>query len=425
MNEKFLHYIWQNKLFEAHSLQTTDGQKVEVIDVGRLNTDAGPDFFNAKLKIDETLWAGNVEIHINASDWIKHKHHTDKVYDSVVLHVVQHQDVPIYRLNGDLIPQVTLKYPVEIEHRYEFLLANKQWIACGEKLKQVDDLFIHSWLTACLTERLSNKTEAIFNLLKQNKNNWEEAFYITLARNFGFGTNSDAFERLAKSLPLSYLGKHKDNLFQIEALLFGQSGLLFSSKKEPDEYQFSLQKEYHFLQAKFELKPIDGSLWKLLRLRPSNFPHVRLAQFASLIHNSSKLFSKIIENPEFELIEPLFECNPSDYWKTHYLFAEETVPRSKKLGKTAIHVILINTVIPFVFCYGKSKQNEELQETAINLLEKIPAEHNSVIDGWAGVGIKASSAFDSQSLLQLKKCYCDDKKCLQCRIGHKVLSKKG
>ncbi|MDR3706153.1 MAG: DUF2851 family protein [Paludibacteraceae bacterium] len=424
MNEKFLHYIWQNKLFEAHSLQTIDGKKVDVIDVGRLNTDAGPDFFNAKLKIDDTLWAGNVEIHRNASDWIKHKHHTDKVYDSVILHVVQHDDAPIYRLNGELIPQIMLHYPTEIEQRYESLLANQKWIACEEKLKQVDSLFIDSWLTACLTERLSQKTEVIFNLLVQNKNNWEEAFYITLARNFGFGTNSDTFERLAKLLPLSYLGKHKDNLFQIEALLFGQSGLLFSSKKEPDEYQLSLEKEYRFLQAKFELKPIDGSLWKMLRLRPTNFPHVRLAQFASLIHNSSKLFSKIIENPEFELIEPLFECNPSEYWTTHYLFGEESTPRGKKLGKSAIHVILINTVVPFIFCYGKSKQNEELQETALNLLEKIPAERNSVIAGWQVAGITASSAFDSQSLLQLKKCYCDEKKCLQCRIGHKVLSRK-
>ena len=360
MNEKFLHYIWQNKLFDVNRLQTSEGQKIEVIDTGKPNTDAGPDFFNAKLKLDGTLWAGNVEIHLYASDWVKHKHHTDKAYDSVILHLVQQDDTPIYRTNGEIIPQAKLNYPAEIEQRYELLLANKQWIACQNKLKQVDGIFVHSWLSAGLTERLSRKTEAIFGLLEQNKNNWEEAFYITLARNFGFGTNSDAFELLARSLPLSYLGKHKDNLFQLEALLFGQSGLLFSSKNEPDDYLLSLQKEYLFLQAKFELKPIDGSMWKLLRLRPTNFPHVRIAQFASLIHKSSKLFSKIIEKTEMEAIEPLFECAPSEYWNTHYLFGEESASRTKKLGKSAIHVILINTVVPFIFCYGKS--GEKLHE---------------------------------------------------------------
>lgn len=422
MNEKFLHYIWQNKLFEAHTLQTSDGKKIEVIDVGRANTDAGPDFFNAKLKINGTLWAGNVEIHLYASDWMKHKHHTNKAYDSVILHLVQQDDAKIYRSNGQLIPQATLRYPAQLEQCYQQLLANTQWIACQGKLKQIDTIFIHSWLTACLTQRLSQKTEAIFTLLQQNKNNWEEAFYITLARTFGFGTNSDAFQQLARSLPLACLGKHKDNLLQLEALLFGQSGLLFSSKNSADAYQLSLQKEYQFLQAKFDLKPIDGSLWKLLRLRPTNFPQLRIAQFAALVHHSSKLFSKIIEKPDMEAIEPLFECAPSDYWDTHYLFGEASASRTKKMGKSAIRVILINTVVPFIFCYGKSKQNDELQEKALSLLEKIPAEKNAIVDRWHEMGIEANSAFDSQSLLHLKKFYCDDKKCLQCRIGHKVLS---
>jgi len=423
MNEKLLHYIWQHKLYTAHALKTAEGETIEVIDPGKLNTDAGPDFFNAKLKIGDTLWAGNVEVHINASDWIKHKHDIDTVYDSVILHVVNYIDVPIYRSNGEAIPQAQLIFPTEIEQRYEELLANTQWVPCANKLNEVDDIFIHSCLSAALTERLTNKSEAIFNLLEENKNNWEETFYIILARSFGFSTNSDAFELLAKSLPLSCLGKHKDNLFQIEALLFGQSGLLQLKKKEPDVYQRSLQKEYDFLQAKFNLTPIDGKLWKMLRLRPTNFPYLRIAQFAALVHQSSKLFSKIVENPSLRELQKLFNCEPSDYWMSHYLFGEICPVKSKKLGKTAIDILLINTVVPFLFCYGQSKQNEALQDIALSLLEELPAEKNNITENWSLLGIKATSAFDSQALIQLKKQYCDDKKCLRCRIGHKVLSK--
>lgn len=423
MSEKFLHYIWQHKLHTAQAFKTADGEAIEVIDPGKLNTDAGPDFFNAKLKIGDTLWVGNVEFHLNASDWSKHKHDADSTYDSVILHVVNNIDATVFRSNGNPILQAQLIFPAELELKYEALLANTQWVSCANKLKDVDDIFIRSWLNATLTERLNNKSEAIFKLLDESNNNWEEAFYITLARNFGFGTNSDTFEQLAKSLPHAYLGKHKDNLFQLEALLFGQSGLLHLKKKEPDAYQLSLQKEYGFLQAKFNLKPMDGKMWKMLRLRPTNFPYIRLAQFAALIHQSSKLFSKIVDNPSLKNLQTLFNCEPSDYWKSHYLFGDVCPERSKKLGKAAIDILLINTVIPFLFCYGKSKQNETIQENALNLLEKIPAEKNSITENWKWLGIKAESAYDSQALLQLKKQYCDDKKCLRCRIGHKVLSR--
>lgn len=422
MNEKFLHYIWQHKLHTPQAFKTADGEIIEVIDSGKLNSDAGPDFFNAKLKIGGTLWAGNVELHINASDWGKHKHDTDSAYDSVILHVVNNIDAAVFRSNGKPILQAQLIYPAEIELRYETLLANTLWVPCANKLKDVDDIFIRSWLNATLTERLNNKSEAIFKLLDETNNNWEEAFYIALARNFGFGTNSDAFELLAKSLPHVCLGKHKDNLFQLEALLYGQSGLLHLKKKEPDAYHLSLQKEYDFLKAKFGLKPIDGKMWKMLRLRPTNFPYIRLAQFAALVHVSSKLFSKIVDNPSLKEMQRLFNCEPSDYWKSHYLFGDLCPMRSKKLGKAAIDILLINTVIPFLFCYGKSKQNENLQNKALSLLESLPAEKNNITENWKWLGIKADSAYDSQALLQLKKYYCDDKKCLRCRIGHKVLA---
>lgn len=420
MKESILHYVWQHKLFTAHDLFTTDGEQVEVIDVGKYNTDAGPDFFNAKIRIGETLWAGNLEIHTRSTDWEKHNHHIDKAYDSVILHVVDAADGDVYRIDGARIPQLALKYPKHIETNYEQLINEQKWIPCADKIAYVPSIFIQSWKNALLTERLEQKMQAISNLLLENNQHWEEAFYITLARNFGFGTNSQAFESLAKSLPIAALGKHKDNLFQLEALLFGQAGLL--NDDAVDEYAAKLKQEYEFLRAKFALQPMNATQWKLLRLRPDNFPHVRIAQFAALIHLSSKLFSKIVENPTIDYLRSVFACEPSDYWQTHYLFTTESSRKSKKLGARSINGILINTVVPFLFCYAHQKNIQELKDIALQLLEKIPCEVNSVVAGWQKLGISSDSAYDSQALLQLKKHYCDEKKCLRCRIGHKVMT---
>lgn len=422
MKESILHYIWEHKLFVQQGLQTTDGEPVEIIDVGRINTDAGPDFFNAKVKIDGTIWAGNVEIHTLASDWTKHNHQTDKTYDTVILHVVKNADIDVFRQDGEKIPVVELQYQAEIEQNFEALFRDKKWIPCADKIAEVPRIFINSWKNALLAERLLLKTSSIHNLLNENNQHWEEAFYITLARSFGFGTNSQAFEMLAKSLPVSILGKHKNDLFQIEAILFGQAGLL--EPGNTDNYQQRLEKEYFFLQVKYELKPIDGSQWKLLRLRPDNFPHVRIAQFAAIIHSSTKLLSKIIEQPELDYLLTLFRCEPSEYWKKHYLFGQESKEKSKKLGKSSIYGLLINTVVPFVFCYAANKGNEDLKEKALNLLDKIPSEQNAVVTGWKDIGMDVNSAFDSQAFLQLKKMYCDQKNCLRCRVGHKVLTRK-
>jgi len=420
MKESILHYVWQHKLFTAHDLCTTDGEPVDVIDVGKYNTDAGPDFFNAKIKIGDTLWAGNVEIHTNSSDWIKHNHHLDKAYDSVILHLVDAADIDVYRIDGAQIPQLRLIYPKSIEANYEKLLSEQKWIPCADKIGSVPAIFIQSWKNALLTERLEAKILSITNLLNVNNQHWEEAFYITLAHNFGFGTNSQAFETLAKSIPLSALGKHKDQLFQLEALLFGQAGLL--NEEARDEYAAKLKQEYDFLRSKFALHPLDGSQWKLLRLRPDNFPHVRIAQFAALINSSSKLFSKMVENPNVDFLKELFASKPSTYWQSHYLFAHESAEKSKNLGNQSINSILINTVVPFLFCYAHQKNNQNLKDKALQILEQIPAEHNAIVSGWQNLGLTAESAYDSQALLQLKKQYCDDKKCLRCRIGHKVLT---
>ncbi|MDR1678245.1 MAG: DUF2851 family protein [Prevotellaceae bacterium] len=422
MTEKFLHFIWQFRLFSAHKLRTTAGESVEVIDVGKLNNDAGPDFFNAKLKIGDTLWAGNVEIHCKSSDWAKHHHNTDRAYDSVILHVAAEIDAPTFRTTGEAIPQMQLVFSSEVEKNYQYLLENKLWIPCADRISLVDKIYIHSWLNACLTERLNYKAEQIFVLLEENKNNWEEAFYIILMRNFGFGTNADAFERLAKSLPLSCLGKHKDNLLQLEAMLFGQAGFLSKTQEMPDDYQQTLQREYHFLQQKFNLTPLPRELWKFLRLRPQNFPTVRMAQFAALTHRSTKLFSKIIETPTLEALQKLFRCEPSEYWETHYRFGDESSQKIKQLGDAAIQTILINTVLPFLFCYGQKKQQADLQERVFTLFEQLLPEKNSIIENWQRLGLTTVSAFDTQALLQLKSRYCDDRKCLRCAIGHKVLT---
>jgi len=422
MKESILHYVWQHKLFTSHDLVTTDGEQVEVIDVGKYNTDAGPDFFNAKIRIGETLWAGNLEIHTRSSDWEKHNHHIDKAYDSVILHVVDAADGDVYRIDGERIPQMVLVYPKHIEVNYEQLINDQKWIPCADKIGSVPSIFIQSWKNALLTERLEQKMQTITDLLIEKNQHWEEAFYITLARNFGFGTNSQAFEGLAKSLPLSALGKHKDNQFQLEALLFGQAGLL--TEDAVDEYASKLKQEYEFLRSKFSLQPLNDSQWKLLRLRPDNFPHVRIAQFAALIHSSSKLFSKIIENPNIDYLRSVFACEPSTYWQTHYLFTAESPKKSKKLGVRSINGILINTVVPFLFCYAHQKNIQELKDKALQLLEQVPSEVNSVVTGWQKLGISTDSAYDSQALLQLKKHYCDEKKCLRCRIGHKVMTTK-
>lgn len=418
MKESILHYIWQFRLFPVQDLKTTDGQTVEIIDPGKPNTDAGPDFFNAKIKIDNTLWAGNIEIHSLSSDWVRHHHTTDKAYDNVILHVVNKADANVFRTNGDSVAQLELAVPDHIRTNYDELLREKKWIPCADKIHQVPLFLVNDWKNSLLVERLEQKTEMIETLLSQSNNHWEEAFYVSMARSFGFGTNSEAFERLARSLPMSILAKHKDNIFQLEAMLFGQAGLLENTVN--DEYQLNLQKEYRFLQSKYQLKPIESSEWKLLRLRPDNFPHVRLSQFAALIHRSTKLFSKIIESDNLQVMRGLFICEVSDYWKKHFLFGKESSVSGKRLGSKSIDILLINTVVPFLFAYFKKKNSDN--DIALKLLELIPAEKNVIIRKWMELGIGAFSAFDSQALLQLKKKYCDEKKCLRCRIGHKVLS---
>jgi len=419
MTEDFLQYIWRYGLFNKESLTTTGNEKIEILSLGELNTNAGPDFFNAKIKIDDTTWAGNVEIHLNASDWLLHQHQKDKAYNNVILHVVYNADQQILRQNKTIVPCLELKFDHRLFDNYAELQKNNSPIACNKEIKQVDTFVIEHWLNSLMVERLENKSQSISDILLQNKNNWEETFYRILSRNFGFNLNAEPFEILARSLPLNYLAKHKNNLLQIEALLFGQAGFL--AEPLDDEYYQKLQKEYIFLKQKFNLIEGEKHLWKFLRLRPSNFPTIRIAQFAKLIHQSSGLFSKILETNNIEELYQFFDVSASSYWNEHFVFGKTSKKSNKNLGKTAADIILINTIIPFLFLYGKNKDQQDLMDKALGFLDKIKAENNAIINQWKDLNMNITSAFYSQAYIQLRKNYCNTKKCLHCMIGNKII----
>jgi len=422
MKEEFLHYIWKYKLYQNAKLQTHTGESIEIINHGIHNFDSGPDFFNAKIRIGDTIWVGNVEMHIKSSDWNLHNHNTDKAYDNVILQVVVNHDIDVLRTNGQEIPTLQIKSNKDLLNNYQSLIKKDTWVACEDYLDSVDRFKLNVWLEKLTIERLEQKSDRINNILGQVNNSWETAFYYQLARNFGFKLNSDPFELLAKSLSLISISKHKDNLFQIETLLFGQAGFL--DEVGGDEYYLKLQKEYLYLQKKFKLKPIEKHLWKFLRSRPGNFPTIRIAQFAKLVYESKSMFSKTLEIDKKEVLHDLFVVKPSEYWDTHYLFNKTSILKSKSLGKSAVEIILINTVIPFLFVYGKAKGQYQYQERALDLLENIKAEKNSIISNWDKLGIKSTSAFDTQALIQLKNNYCNQKKCLNCQIGNTIINCK-
>jgi len=421
MKEDLLHFVWRTKRFDLFALKTTEGEPIQIQSFGEHNTHSGPDFFNAKIKIGDTLWAGNVEMHLNSSDWNKHHHSNDRAYDNVILHVVLEEDEPIFRKSGERIPALELKKRIseKLSKTYLKLLHNEYWIPCQHHFFEVSEMKRNIWLDRLLVERLESKTNLIHQQLQQNKQHWEETFYQFLARNFGVKVNNDAFEQLARATPLIYISKHKNDLFQIEAMLFGQAGML--EEEFEDDYPNRLKKEYHFLKTKYKLEPIDKVNWKFMRLRPANFPTIRIAQFAQLIFQSAHLFSKILEAENVEALEKLFKIEPSDYWKTHYTFDNDSEEKPKRLGKTAIHLFIINTIAPFLFVYGTQKAETAFQDKALSLLESLKPEKNSIINGWKDLGVMPESAAQTQALLQLKNEYCNQKRCLECSVGAVIL----
>ncbi|MBW8334415.1 MAG: DUF2851 family protein [Prolixibacteraceae bacterium] len=421
MKEEFLQFIWKHGLYLKDDLKTTDGKPVEIISSGRPNTDSGPDFFNGKIRIGETTWAGNIEVHQKSSHWYNHKHDIDGAYDNVILHVVELHDKAVQVKNHGL-PTLEIRYPVEILENYEQLLKSERWIACEKKLPEVEPFILRFWFSSLMIERLQSKTGDILNILEQNKNNWNETFYQLLARNFGMKTNALPFELLAKSLPLQILSKHKNDLFQIEALLFGQSGLL-NETLLGDDYYLSLRKEYSYLYKKYSLSGIEAHLWKFMRLRPINFPTVRIAQLAMLVHHSSALFSQILETENPEELRKLFDVKASGYWDTHYRFNKPSGEnRQKVLGDTAFNNLVINTIVPLLFVYGDQHLDQAMKDRALFLLEKLAPEENQIIRKWNELGIESRTAFETQALLQLKNNYCDHKKCLNCQMGAKIIT---
>ena len=419
--EQLLHYVWKHKLFPLKPLLTAEGESIEIIDPGQANYNAGPDFFNAKIKIGGVVWVGNIEIHQQSSEWERHGHHLDSNYDSVILHVASEIDASVRRSDGETIPQLELHCPGYLSDNYRQLIEADRYPACYRLIPALPKLLLHSWLSRLQTERFEQKTDKIMQLLGRHRKDWEHVFFIILARNFGFGTNSDAFEFWAETIPLQAVNKHRDSLFQIEAFFFGQAGLL--QEVPADEYTDRLMKEYTYLSHKFGLKPSANSRWKLLRMRPDNFPHVRIAQLASFYYRSQGLLSALMEAQSLKSLRDMLRCGTSEYWLTHYVFGETSTPHPKTLSNQTIDLLVINTVIPFLFSYGKYKTDNILIQRANGLLEEMRPENNFIVRIWKECGLEAAHAGDSQALIQLKKNYCDIKKCLYCRIGYEYLKK--
>jgi len=422
--EDFLHYVWKFKLLDYRNLQTAEGEAVEIISAGIHNFDAGADFQNARIKIGDTVWAGNVEIHVASADWHQHGHSTDNAYNNVILHVVYRNNQPVILPNGKPLPTIELvnRLPADLYSQYhQMIYGNQQTIPCGASIKTVSSVAIHNWLTRVLVERLERKSVAVINALNLNKGNWEETFYQFLAANFGFKINALPFELMAKSLPQGLLAKHKTSAFQIEALIFGQAGFL--EEEHTDSYPLKLKTEYAYLRKKYALVPVEKHLWKFLRLRPANFPTVRLAQFAGLVTQCNHLFSKILEESTVSGLRKLFSnIVVNAYWDTHYRFNAESKFAIKSVGSASIDLILLNTIAVFLFAYGNHYQLTGFVDRSLELLESLPVEQNLMVNDFIAVGVKAKTAFESQALLELRQQYCNYKKCLQCGIGNQILN---
>lgn len=421
--EDFLHYIWKFRLFSQQELKTSSGEDLDIISVGLHNKDAGPDFESARIRIGNTLWAGNVEIHILSSDWDRHHHQFDLSYDNVILHVVARHDHELFRTDGTQIPVLIIGdlIPARIAENYLMLMAGMNWIPCEKQLIHTDRFHLNNWLSRVLIERIEEKSNQINELLHEFKGSWDDAFYITLARNFGFKTNSMPFEMLARSLPQQLLARYKNRALPIEALIFGQAGFLNADLKA--DYPQRLRNEYLFLKKKHDLQSIDRYLWKYMRLRPRNFPSLRLAQFAALVFKSNHLFSRILEEPDIKNIIQMFNKLPvNKYWESHYRFGLECRKTSASLGIEAIDNILVNTVAVFLFAFGMKTGSNKHMERGLNILENLKPESNGIIRRFNETGVFPESAYYSQALIQLKKSYCDEKKCLSCGIGIKILN---
>lgn len=416
MNERLLQYIWQFRHYNAHSLSTLEGEPLVIVHPGEWNSNQGPDFLSARIIIGETTWAGTIELHIRSSDWKKHQHDKDQQYNNVILHVVWEHDAELHLPFPTLILQD--KVSKHLLKRYDELMKNPGFIPCERNLPLNDTLTWQKSKERLMIERLESRAGQIFESLEQNRYHWEESFWWLIAGNFGLPVNRSSFESIARSLPLSMISRHRNQVIQLEALLLGQAGLLAFDFEE--DYPFLLKKEYAFLKKKHRLSVVAEPV-HFLRMRPSNFPTIRLAQLAMLIHQSEHLFSRIRECSQLTDVKDLFDITANDYWHYHYRLDEPTAFRPKHLGMQMISNILINTVIPMVFAYGLHQDDQSLKERALDWLSQMPAETNAVSKGFRKLELPVKNAFDSQACIQLKKAYCDKRRCLECAVGLKIL----
>ena len=423
MQEAFIQFVWQYQYFQKNNLTTTSGSGLSVIHPGLLNSDSGPDFSAAKLKIDGLEWIGNVEFHIKSSYWYAHNHNGDKAYDNVILHVVWEHDKEVCRSDNSVIPTLELKDKVDKELLISSnrLIKSPDEIPCASHYTSTEEVTKRTMLDRVLIQRLERKADEILAIHEGNNHDWEETAYQVLARNFGFKVNASPFYLLSKSIPLKVLRKHVDRPMQIEAMLFGQAGFL----EEPieDDYYNQLQKEYHFLSKKYQFGSgrLHASQWKLMRLRPANFPTLRLAQFAALISSVGSIFSLLVNTEDLKTIVKKLASKPSDYWLNHYQFGKVSPGSDKMMGELSVNNLVINTVAPLLVAYGQLMASQAHIDRAVDLLETIKPENNKITKTWQGIGHRASNAADSQALIELYNSYCLKKRCLSCSVGTKLL----
>ncbi|PKP13845.1 MAG: DUF2851 domain-containing protein [Bacteroidetes bacterium HGW-Bacteroidetes-3] len=422
MKENLLHFVWKLKLFSATQLKATNGEIIEIISAGTANFNSGPDFLNAKLVINNQLWAGNVEIHVDSSDWYAHNHEIDENYDSVILHVVWEHTVDVFRKTNQPIATLALKNYIskDLLNNYRQLFSkNKNWINCEKDIASIDSFILTNWIERLYVERLEKKSDQIQNVLTNLNNNWEAALFVLLAKNFGLKINSEAFMNFANSFDFSIVRKVSNNLEQLEALFFGQAGMLF--KNYESEYYKKLKKEYSFLQVKFQLSPISIGQVQFFRLRPNNFPTIRLSQLAMVYHRHQNLFSKIMEMETIKEFYDLIDAATSVFWETHYTFETTSKKSVKKITKPFVDLLLINTIIPMKFLYLKSLGKNDLSASLI-IIAQIKPEKNETVSKFNELNIKSKTAFETQALLQLKNEYCNKQLCLSCAVGKELIS---
>lgn len=416
MKEDFLHYLWKFKKFDFSNLKTSNGEDLTILNSGQYTQLAGPDFFNAQIIIGNQKWAGNIEIHLKSSDWYLHNHEKNDNYDSVILHVVWQHDSEIFRKNNSEIPVLELKNYVsnEVSENYQQLMLPKSWIFCEKEIAKIDEFALKNWQERLFFERLERKSKPIQELLNETNNDWEAVFFQMLAKNFGLNTNGEIFLKIAQSIPYNIVRKESFEVENLEALIFGNAGLLDTEKE--DNYYKDLKFRFFYLLHKYQIEKSIIEPVQFFKHRPDNFPTIRLSQLANLYHKQQNLFSKTIEISKLNQFYDLFDISVSDYWKNHYNFDKESTKKTKSLSRSFIDLLLMNTILPIKFAYAKSI-GKEIDEEIIEILNEVSPENNSIINKFISFGIKPKSAFETQSLLQLKNEYCNKSKCLECVIG--------